>query len=376
MIIPTLGCGGAEILACNLAMEFVKKGHKVKILCNNPLHYTYQMMPNREFLEKHVGVEICDDSVTLRFLRKPIIRNSTLVRLITSFKPDVIHSHLFLGDLYALSSIAQGVSYISHVHDNMYQLKRASLKSFLSKKGLATMWERYWLLYRYAQAKTRFIAISKDVDSYLKENLPHSDIQLIGNAIDLKLYMGAKTSFVDDGLLKIISVGNLVPKKNHILLIQLSILLKNAGVNHRIDIYGHGNLLEFLKSKAHEMQVDDTVFFHGTSGEIPLQLHSADLYIHPAIYEPFGLVLLEAMASGLPIISVDGFGNRELIREGENGFLIPTNGSADLIFKRINWFLEDKKRFAEIAAAGLKFSANYGMETFASKILQRYNKSS
>jgi glycosyltransferase involved in cell wall biosynthesis len=103
-------------------------------------------------------------------------------------------------------------------------------------------------------------------------------------------------------------------------------------------------------------------------------MHASDLYIHPATYEPFGLVLLEAMASGLPVISLDGYGNRELIREGYNGFLLPNDATAHEIKNKIDWFLEEPTRFVEIAENGLGFCLDYSMQVYANKLIDLYRR--
>jgi glycosyltransferase involved in cell wall biosynthesis len=375
-VIPTLSCGGAEVLTCGLALELAERGHKVKILCHLPLHASHSMIPDRKKLEDSVEVVVCKDTVDFHFLRPTVVYVPTLRKILDEFGPDVVHSNLFFSELYSRSLIHPNATYITHVHDNMFQLKAISWKTFFSKKLLVSAWERFWILKKYKASRTRFLAISPDVRTFLHENLPLSlhNITYIPNAINLKRFAGKKSSFMADGILNIISVGSLVKKKNHALLISLSSLLKEQRIPHRIDVYGEGPLRAQLEEEVAKQSLENSIFFHGNSGEIPQKMHASDLYIHPATYEPFGLVLLEAMASGLPVISLDGYGNRELIREGYNGFLLPNDATAHEIKNKIDWFLEEPTRFVEIAENGLGFCLDYSMQVYANKLIDLYRR--
>jgi glycosyltransferase involved in cell wall biosynthesis len=258
----------------------------------------------------------------------------------------------------------------------MPQLRKFSLKALFSKKLITAFWERAWLVNRYVSSKTQFIAISKDVESFLKTNLPGSlnQIHFLKNAIDIKRFKGKKGQFLTSGKLKIISIANLVAKKNHRLLVELAAVLKAKSIQFEIAVYGEGFLLEDLKQLSVTLGVADVISFKGTSGEIPTLLHEADLYIHPALYEPFGLVLLEAMASGLPIISLDGFGNRELIVDGTNGFFLPNDATADDLAKSVERFIEDPSLFEKLSDGGLNFVQQYGIENYVDKLLKIYEQ--
>ena len=374
LVIPTLACGGAEVLVCNLAMALQDAGHRVLVLCNRLPEKSYEMIPNKEKLEQSIEIRYTNDVVRFRFLRKPIFKNEALKEILETFQPDVIHSNLFLAEVYSRSYLSPTATYVTHVHDNMFQLERPGWKVWLSKQKLTAAWERMWLLGKYRESHTRFIAISPDVKQFLENALPQSrqHIHLLPNAIDLQRFCGRKTDFVSDGVLRMVSVGSLVKKKNHQLLIQLAVLMKEANLLFEIHIYGDGVLRESLQQQTTFCGVQEQVFFHGNSPEVATHMHRADVYVHPATYEPFGLVLLEAMASGLPVISLDGFGNRELIQDGENGFLLPNQADASALLEKILWLMADKQRMVLMAEKGLAFSKNFGMEAYVQKMLACY----
>jgi hypothetical protein len=160
-----MGCGGAEILLGAIARNLVSKGHEVHILCLLPYHETWPNFPDREALLSEVSVSVIGGSVQFKFLRNPIVENSSYKAYIEKHRPDVIHSHLYLSELLSRSIQFEGIKYFSHGHDNMPQLKKLGIKTLLSKPLLASYWERNWLLKQYRKFNNQFIAISTDVKS-------------------------------------------------------------------------------------------------------------------------------------------------------------------------------------------------------------------
>ena len=76
-------------------------------------------------------------------------------------------------------------------------------------------------------------------------------------------------------------------------------------------------------------------------------MEKADVFVFPSLFEGFGLVLLEAMASGLPVITTQNTGGPDLIQEGKEGFIIPA-GSVEALRGKIRWMIDNRERAAEI----------------------------
>jgi glycosyltransferase involved in cell wall biosynthesis len=372
--IPLLGCGGAEILIANIAIQLTKKGHIVKIVCLENFHETWPNFPNKEDLLNNVEIEIINDKVIFSLFRKTKIQNSSFKQIVKDFKPDVIHSHLFLAEIYSRTEVFKNVKYFSHGHDNMLQLKRPSFDSFFSKSRISNLWERHWLLKKYKEGNNQFIAISKDVQRYLISEMPSfkNRIHYLPNAINTTSFHHERNYKKINKPFHIVSIANLVPKKNHILLIPVLEILTNKGFDVTIDVYGFGPLMDELKSKTAEKQLDKRLIFHGNVGEIPERLKKADLYVHPAWYEPFGLVILEAMASGLPVVSLDGQGNRELIENNKNGFIIPKEMPPEEFANKIIYFIENNSERERMGKYAREFAEKYAIENYTHKLINIY----
>jgi glycosyltransferase involved in cell wall biosynthesis len=373
-VIPTMGCGGAEILLGAIARNLVNKGHEVHILCLLSHHETWPNFPDRDALEEEVKVTVIGGSVKFRFLRKPEIDNDAFRSYVERIKPDVIHSHLYLSELISRSVQFKGIKYFSHGHDNMPQLKRFTIKTILSKALLANYWERIWLLKQYKIFNNQFIAISTDVKKYLEQNVSEfkNRITYLPNAIDSSRFQRNRTYSVGKKNFHIVSIANLVPKKNHAFLIDVLSVLVKRGYDVTIDVLGFGPLMETLVEKTKDAGLENRLKFLGSVGDVPKRLWDADLYVHPACYEPFGLVILEAMSTGLPVVSLDGFGNRELMVNNENGFIVPTDATADEFADKIQYFIDQPSEIERMGKFALEFSKTYDISHYTDKLLEIY----
>ena len=371
-----MGCGGAEVLIGAIARNLVKKGHEVRIACLLDHHETWPNYPDREQLLDEVPLKIVGGSVVFRFLRAPQIDNSGFVDYVTNFKPDVIHSHLYLSELLSRSAILPRIKYFSHGHDNMPQLKSLSLKTFKSKALLANFWERHWLLNQYKKCKNEFIAISQDVKTYLSEEVSEfkKHIHYLPNAIDIERFENKRDYTPVTGRFHMVSIANLVPKKNHIFLVDVMQELVKRGYNVSMDVLGAGPLMDMLIEKTQSAGLADRLCFQGSVGDIPARLANAQLYVHPAWYEPFGLVIVEAMASGLPVIALDGYGNRELSVQGKNGFLVAADASAADFADKIAYMIDHPELAEEMGRFAKTFAQKFNIDTYTDKLLDIYSR--
>ena len=146
---------------------------------------------------------------------------------------------------------------------------------------------------------------------------------MLQNAINLNQFTRPKSwNKKKDEQLKLVSVGSLVDKKNHIFLIEVVEKLIEKGLNPQLSILGEGPNRELLEREIEDRKLKEYIHLKGNVSKVEEFLWNSDIYVHSATYEPFGLVLLEAMASGIPCVSIDGGGNRDIIENEKNGFII------------------------------------------------------
>jgi glycosyltransferase involved in cell wall biosynthesis len=373
-VIPTMGCGGAEVLLGTIARHLASMGHEVHILCLHNHHETWPNFPEKEALLRDVPLHIIGGSVRFRFLKSPVLDNKAFAEYLDKLNPDVIHAHLYLSELMVSSHLLKGTKYFSHGHDNMPQLRRLGIRTFFSKTLLTNWWERRWLMKQYAKSKTHFIAISKDVEDYLRENCPSlkNRITRVPNAIDCKRFFVQRDYSASKPIFKMLSVGSLVTKKNHAYLIGVAKMLKEKGYSFEINVLGDGPLKQELIQQTIAADCADRLFFRGSVPDVPRWMAESDVYVHPANYEPFGLVLIEAMASGMPVISLDGRGNRGLVENGLTGYFLPVDASPESFANRVEEFICDSEKVRKMGTAAQAFSEDFDIEGYINTLLHLY----
>lgn len=123
----------------------------------------------------------------------------------------------------------------------------------------------------------------------------------------------------------VLGVGRLEPQKNFSLLMEAVALLGKRGIDARLCIAGEGSERELLERKAASLGIEERVLLPGFVNPWPLMRQAAVLAMSSR-FEGFGLVLVEALALGLPIVSVDcPSGPRELLKNGQYGMLVPSS---------------------------------------------------
>ncbi|AYZ73057.1 glycosyltransferase family 1 protein [Fusobacterium necrophorum] len=116
------------------------------------------------------------------------------------------------------------------------------------------------------------------------------------------------------------SIGELIARKNHKIILQTLFKLNNKNIHYMI--IGQGDLKDSLYNSVKELKLEKQVHFLGYRTDIEELLSISDIYLFPSIQEGLPVALMEAMAAGLPIIASNIRGNRDLIQNGRNGFLV------------------------------------------------------
>ena len=119
------------------------------------------------------------------------------------------------------------------------------------------------------------------------------------------------------------------------------------------------------------LSVEKNLKMVGAENHVQKYLWESNYYIHSAISEAFGLVFLEAMAAKIPVIALNGKGNKDIIIDNETGFLLnnlDAKAFGDII---INLHL-DKKLYDDIVEKAYNFSKNYDIKDYSKKLLDIY----
>lgn len=172
----------------------------------------------------------------------------------------------------------------------------------------------------------------------------------------------------------IIFVGRLEPVKGIQYLIESMNILKNTENNLKLLVVGYGKDDQKLKLLVKTLELEEIVIFTGKipNEKIPEYLAASDIFVLPSLSEGFPVVLLEAMASGLPIITTKIRGLAEIIQDGVNGFLVHPKSSNE-IADRISLILNDKKVIKKMYVNNKKKSSLYNWEKIVERLELVYN---
>lgn len=368
-LINRLGRGGAQRLMLDVCRELnVRSGIEYRLVGFEPIN---------DFPEygDDVPYEWCDARVRLSVLGSDEISVAPLQEIIDRFRPDVIHSNLFIPEIVSRNCVSKGARWFTHCHDNMTQFRRFSLSDLFHKQRLAELYERNHMVCRYRERGNTFIAISPDTEGFFKKNLPSDLAQclhLLPNAIDFTRFSKSTATAPSSGRIRLINVGSFVPKKNQQFLLNAIQQLVRMGVDASLTLVGaKGWLLADVKEKTSALGLSDRVEFAGTVTDVERVLWGSHVFVHSATYEPFGLVLLEAMSAGLPVVALDGSGNRELHRDGFNGFLVPNQDPKEFAARVLDC-VKDTQTWNTMSANAREFAKGYDIKNYVDRLLHLY----
>ncbi|MCW3127610.1 MAG: glycosyl transferase group 1 [Bacteroidetes bacterium] len=367
-IIPDLSKGGAERLATDIIRELARRKDVVPALVVLADDIQYSIDDIREY------TKIIPSSVTLSILKPNAYQIGELQKFVDDFQPDVIHSHLFKAEIVSRSLDYKKAKWFSHCHWNTVELTRPSGFS-LSKKAIIDKYVFNFIFKKYIACNNHFIAISKNAYDFYAKNLPElkKNIFHVSNAVNTAIFKNDRsTTDLSGKQIQLISVGSLLQRKNQMFQIQIAKTLKERGLDFHLNIYGKGVMREALAQRIEELGLRDNVTLRGVNGHIEGPLADSHIFLHTAIYEPFGLVIVEAMAAGLPIVALDGGGNRELIKNGENGYLITeadANVFADMIIEAFK-----PATYPKLSTGAVNTSSKYDIVPYVTKLLDLYSQ--
>ena len=157
----------------------------------------------------------------------------------------------------------------------------------------------------------------------------------------------------------VVSVGRLELPKDFESLIRAWQFVHKAAPDWKLNIWGEGSRRPYLTHWIKELRLEDCVFLQGYTKDVHAKLEESSIFVLSSLYEGFGLVLLEAMACGLPVVSFAcPFGPRDIIQEGVNGFLVEGRSESDLA-ERIIRLIQSQELRERMGKAALKRTKDF-----------------
>jgi glycosyltransferase involved in cell wall biosynthesis len=323
---PPLG-GGAGQATAALAQEFAAAGHEPLVLTSR-----FRSQPAEEVV---AGVRLrrvpvfrkrkdrCTPPEMLSFLASASV---TALREVRPWKPDATIAFFGIpsGPIGLLLRLAGGGPYV-------VSLRGGDVPGF-QPYDLAFFHELLGPLIRLLWKKAAaVIANSTGLQMLALRFAPELPIRVIPNGVDATTFYPAPDSTEHRGPVRLLFVGRVVFQKGlDVLFRALAALPK--GLDYQLEIIGDGDKRPELTIEAARLGLAPRIEFAGwcDRAHIGARYRAADLFVFPSRDEGMPNVVLEAMASGLPIVATAIAGNEELVRNGENGHLVPPENHSAL----------------------------------------------
>jgi glycosyltransferase involved in cell wall biosynthesis len=200
-------------------------------------------------------------------------------------------------------------------------------------------------------------------------NIPKTKILIQPYAVDTNLFKMNKRK--TDDVFRIIYVGNIgVAKGIHYLIDALELLQKN-NVPYECLLIGKikDNYMNYFNKKRHLFKYLGKV----PHNELNDYYNSSSVFVFPTLDDGFGLVLFEAMASGLPVIATTNCGASTIIKDGEEGFIVPIRDS-NAIFEKLVYLFNNRSVLENMSNKAFIKSKNYDWDEYTSQLLNSIDK--
>ena len=138
--------------------------------------------------------------------------------------------------------------------------------------------------------------------------------------------------------------------------------------------YDNDTYLRELQERVRSLGLEDSVKFTGQCRDAPRMLRAVDFVLVPSWAEPWGRVVIEAMAMGTPVVATGVGGTRELIDDGRDGFLAPPRDAAAWA-STVERVMDDSDLRKQVVAAGLLTARRFRADTYVDEIVRLYRAS-
>jgi len=224
---------------------------------------------------------------------------------------------------------------------------------------------------------TYVVTNSKGLTELAKKSAPQQTFLQIFNGVDTKFYHpGNRTEKDRQEEFKILLASRLSKRKGFKYAIEAFAELQKKYTNISMVIAGgEGNAMAELKEQVAKLKLENKIKFIGAylKKESPKIYNEADVFVMPSFNEGMSNNLLEAMASGLPVLMTPTGGAKELIKNRENGYLIKMR-DVDSIVEKLKILIDNPQKCETLGQASRRLAETLSWESVANKYIALYNE--
>ena len=355
---PPKWLGGIEIVTQNIARYLAINGNEVHVITSLDKGFEKESQENNFFIYRtsYPKIKILG---TIIFWIKCFF-------LIKKINPEIVHSQSIQMGLSALLARKfLGIPYVVYCHGSDVYLP------WKFKKIISAM------IFNEAGA---VIALTDDMKNELKKNCK-KDIIVIPNGIDPEKFEGFPKQIIRDKFKIqfkekiIVFVGGLRPVKGVKYLIEAFSIINQKNSDVKLFLVGDGLERRKLEDAVKKADLEKKVNFIGQveNNEIPKYMSISDIFVLPSLSEGLPVVILEAMACGLPIVATKAGGMPEVVKDGENGFLVEPK-KPEQIAEKVLLLLRDDELREKISNNNREKAKKYSWINAVDKIEKIYSE--
>jgi len=353
--------GGISSVAFHLEKEFKRNNYIVK-------RFTIEDLPFGKYMKRKKFKNIFMAKIHLFISVVYYSLGGTLILLLKKNKNNIIicHSDVLVGDIY-----------VNHGLHKSLLIKNGYLKMFFRNPLHIFLYLREEFRHRFSHHKV-IVTFSKEDANELKQYYPiKSKIKIVPNGIDITKFCAnkeirnkyRKINNVSDEFV-LIFVGHEFERKGLDLIIESLKYLDNNIILWVVG--GNDNLISKYFKLAKKFKVDERVTFFGVQKDINGYINAADAMVLASSIEPWGLVGLEAMSTGKPLISTQTHGVKEYLIDGINGFFVKSK--AKDISNKIKLLHSSKDLYFKLSKNARKTAEKYSWKYIVKKYICTINE--
>lgn len=362
------------------------KGHKIKIYAPSYPKDNKVQHQNGITIERHPSIPF----PAYKGTRIPFPKTWSMYQSIKKFNPDIVHFHTpgTIGLMGILLAKILKKPLIGTYHTLFSEsLVYASPQEFFKQLGITVpnikidksntgnafakkiTWQTVNKVYSQSDL---VLAPSPPIKDLLISQDFKKKIEIISSGIDTQTY--SPSPKINDGY-TILHVGRIGYEKNVDVIIKSFKLVLKEIPQAKLIIAGDGPALKELKELSRKLGVNKNIKFTGfvSRKDLPSLYTSASVFFTASTFETLGLVILEAMSSGLPIVAVDKYAVPWLVKQNENGFLAKPSNKKELSRYLVR-ILKDKKLAKRLGKNSRKFATAHDTKKTVIKLENIYKK--
>lgn len=365
-VISSCSAGGAEMFIKSLLKSLKNKDEisEIQLWSMTNISKLYPNNSKKIKFEQNFINELKNSNINVKMINKRphkdwIKTKKKLRKLYKDFKPDIVHSHLESVTFHTCRALSKfKVPIIQTIHSSV--INHLFVQKYYIKKRVSA-----------------YVSISEQLQQIINDKIgiKEENNYLIYNGVNIEEFKNENRK-INDEAKKIISIGRLTPAKDYKNLFNAIKILekklkKDKSKIPEFLIVGDGELEKDLKELSKNLNIDDNVNFLGLRDDIPELLSESDIYVMSSEWEGLSIALIEAAASGIPIIATNAGSNSEIINDGENGMIVSVKNS-EVLADRLYKLIKNKKLRKKISKNNDNVIGKFSIKNSTGKHLDMY----